>query len=128
MKYEYESITNGIFNFTIPGEGRTVQLFQGSRVIVKKKLAGTYLRLLKLVREIPDEEEISNEEKKTDEVTKTTKQKTKVADKITAVTEIEEVEGKTEEVEVKVEDTITEVGEAEKPTPRKRTRRKKTDS
>jgi hypothetical protein len=133
MKYEYESITNGIFRFTVPGEHRTVELFKGSKVIVPQLLTGNYLRLLKLVREIPDESAIK-QEVKVSEVkktqTKTTTQKAKVADKITAVTETVEVPK--EEVEVEAKDSVVEVKETKvkptaKPTPKRRGRKKKED-
>jgi len=132
MKYEYESITNGIFRFTIPGEHRTVELFRGSKVIVPQKLAGSYLKLLTLVREIEEEVEVVEAPKTPAKKapakkapTKTTAQKAKVADKITAVTETAEVPK--EEVEVETKDTVVEVKETKtKPAPKRR-RKKKED-
>ena len=128
MKYEYESITNGIFRFTIPGEHRTVELFRGSKVIVPQKLAGSYLKLLTLVREIEEEVEVVEAPKKAPAKkapTKTTAQKAKVADKITAVTETAEVPK--EEVAVEAKDTVVEVKETKtKPAPKRR-RKKKED-
>lgn len=122
MKYEYESITPGIFRFTIPGEHRTVELFIGSKVIVDQKLAGSYLKLLKLVKEIPDP--VKKAPAKKAPVKKTTTQKAKVADKITAVTETAEVPS--EEVEVEATDTVVEVVETKtKPAPKRRGRKKK---
>ena len=99
MAYVYESIQNGVFNFTIPGEDRSVQLLKGSRVTVKKKLAGSYLRVLKFVKEVPD--------KKTEavEIEKSTQQKAKVEDKITKVEEV--LESSKDEIEVKIADEIT---------------------
>ena len=130
MKYEYQSITNGIFRFTIPGEHRTVELFKGSKVIVPQLLSGSYLKLLTLVREIEEEVEVVVEKtpaKKTPAkkapVKKTTTQKAKVADKITAVTEAVEVPK--EEVEVETKDTVVEVKETKtKPAPKRRRKNK----
>ena len=123
MKYEYESVTPGIFKFTIPGEHRTVELFIGSRVIVDQKLTGNYLRLLKLIREIPEEKPAETKPKPVPK--KTSKPKAKVEDKITAVKVTEEKPS--EKAEVKVEDTVAEVTEeAEKPAPKRRGRKKKT--
>lgn len=137
MTYVYESIQPGLFNFTIPGEDKTVQLFKGSKVTVKQKLAGGYLRVLKLVEEVADE----TTEAKPAPKKATTKPKAKVEDKITKVEE--KVEAPTETVEVKAEDTIAEVKEEkpaeetpkaeetteapveEKPAPKRRGRRKK---
>ena len=51
MAYIYESITGGVFNFTIPGTDKTVQLFRGSKVTVDVKLPMAYQRVLKLVGE-----------------------------------------------------------------------------
>ena len=117
MKYEYESVTPGIFKFTIPGEHRTVELFNGSKVIVSQPLTGNYLRLLKLVREIPEEKP------KTTPKT-TSKPKAKVADKITAVKVTEEKPS--EKAEVNTEDTVVEAVEvAEKPAPKRRGRKKR---
>ena len=116
MAYIYESIQNGIFRFTIPGENKTVTLFKGSKVLVQQKLSGSYLRVLKLV------EEVNNET-----VNKSTKPKAKVEDKITKVEEVVEVPA--EEIEVKVEDKIIEKEEEtsndEQTTPKRRGRRKK---
>ncbi len=138
MAYEYESVTSGIFKFTIPGENRTVELFLGSKVIVEQKLTGSYLRLLRLVREIPKAVPVVEEKvvakpapkkapAKKAPVKKTTTQKAKVADKITAVTEIEEVPTTTEKVEVETKDVVLEVKETEeKPAPKRRGRKKKT--
>jgi len=138
MKYEYVSITSGIFKFTIPGEHRTVELFKGSKVIVPQLLTGSYLRLLSLVREIQDEPALSPVETVTPKaapkktapkkapVKKTTTQKAKVADKITAVTETVEVPK--EEVAVEATDTVVEVKETKtNPAPKKRVRKKKAD-
>lgn len=119
MAYKYESITNGLFSFTIPGENRTVKLFSGDTVIVEKQLSGTYLKMFKLVEEIKETKK--EEPKKT-----TSKPKAKVADKITSVVETEEVEPKTENVEVKAEDTVKKV-EEEKPAPKRRGRKKKSE-
>jgi hypothetical protein len=140
MAYVYESIQNGLFRFTIPGEDKTVTLFKGSKVTVKQKLTGGYLRVLKLVEEVAEEAPAKKETKKTPAkktTTKkaTTKPKAKVEDKITKVEEV--VETPTEEVEVKAEDTIAEVKEEkpaeetteapaeEKPAPKRRGRRKR---
>lgn len=129
MKYEYESITNGVFRFTIPGEHRTVELFRGSKVIVPQLLTGSYLKLLTLVRTIEDEvvtPPVKKAPVKKAPVKKTTTQKAKVADKITAVTETVEVPK--EEGEVKTKDTVVEVKETKtKPAPKRRGRKKKED-
>lgn len=94
MKYEYMSIIDGIFNFTIPGSGKTVKLFKGSKVVVDTKLAGSYLRVLKLVQEINDPVEVE--------------QITKIEDKIVAVEETIE----NDEVAVVVADSKPVVDEA----------------
>jgi hypothetical protein len=94
MAYIYESTQDGVVNFTIPGEGKTVQLFKGSRVKVKNPLIGGYLRIMRFVKEVPDEPQV--EEVKTEP----TKQQAKVADKIT-------------KVEVKTDDVVTSVKEEE---------------
>lgn len=126
MKYEYESITPGIFRFTIPGEHRTVELFIGSRVIVEQKLSGNYLKLLRLVKEIPDP--VKKAPAKKTAVKKTTTQKAKVADKITAVTETEEVLIEEDEVEVQATDKVVAVKQTKaKPVPKRRGRKKKED-
>ena len=128
MTYEYECITGGVFRFTVPGEGRTVELFRGSKIIVAAPLTGSYLKLLRLVREIPApvvETPIAKvvETPIAKVVAKKATPKAKVADKITAVTEIPEVE--TDEVEVEVNDAVVKVAEkATKPAP-KRTAKKK---
>jgi hypothetical protein len=122
MAYIYESIQSGIFNFTIPGKDKNIQLFRGDKVTVDQKLTGGYLRVLKLVGETED---TPNEIKKT----VTTKPKAKVEDKITEVKEV--IETPTEEVEIKAEDTISEVTETieavvkeETPAPKRRGKRK----
>ena len=143
MAFEYISVTNGVFSFTIPGEGKTVKLFRGDSVIVQKQLTGSYLRTLQFVREIPAVEKTEEPKKETKKPAAkkapakkaTTKQKAKVEDKITAVVETEEVVAPKEEVEVKAEDKVTSVVETpevvetpvedEKPAPKKRGRRKK---
>ena len=98
MAYIYESIQNGIINFTIPETGKTVKLFRGSTVTVEQKLAGGYLRVLKFIGETKDAEVA-------------TKQKAKVADKITKVEEV--VTPVVEVAEVVVEDAVTAVKEDE---------------
>lgn len=113
--YIYESTVNGLFNFTVPGEDRTVQLIRGSQVSVQKQLTGNYLNVLRLVK--------INEDKVEAPAPKPRRAKT--VDKITKVEEV---------VEVKTEDTVTNVKEAEvveeeapkKPAPKRkpRTRRK----
>jgi len=127
MAYEYRSITSGVFSFTIPDpdeeKRKTVKLFKGDTVIVNKQLTGTYLRMLELVREIEEESEKKVVPKKT-----TTKQKAKVEDKITAVTETEDIKTEKETVEVKTGDTVTTVKErSSKPAPKRRGRKKKED-
>lgn len=119
MTYIYESIQPGVFNFTVPGEDKTVTLFKGSKVTVKQKLTGGYLRVLKLVEEVEDEK-VEAPAKKTTK--KATTNKAKVEDKITEIAETVEVPA--EEVEVKVEDTVVEVKE-EKPTTTARKGRRK---
>ena len=116
MAYEYESITNGIFSFTIPGENKTVKLFNGDKVVVKKKLNGTYLKMFKFIREIPEE---------INETKNTSKQKTKIEDKITSVVENETIEPSSEKIEIKAEDKIESVETEEKKQPSKRRGRRK---
>lgn len=109
MAYEYESITNGMFNFSIPGENRTVKLFRGSRVIVENQLSGSYLRVLQFIGEVKN--------------TESTKPKAKIEDKITAVAETVEVPT-VEEVTITAEDVISEVKEeVTAPTPAKKRRK-----
>ena len=98
MAYIYESTQSGIVNFTMPGTGKSVTLFKGSRVTVDQQLAGGYLRVLRLVGETKDAEA-------------STKQKTKVADKIAKVEEV--VTPVAEVVEAKVEDAVSAVKEEE---------------
>jgi hypothetical protein len=98
MAHIYESIQNGVINFTNPGTGKTVSLFKGSRVTVDQKLAGGYLRVLRYIGEASEVETGS-------------KQKAKVADKITKVEEV--VQPVVEAVEAKVEDTVAAVKEEE---------------
>lgn len=95
MAYVYESIQSGIFNFTPPGTDKTVKLLAGSQVVVNQLLTGSYLRVLKFVKEIPDTVEETKVENK---------QQAKVADKITKVEETTDV--KTDSVEVSVSDAI----------------------
>jgi len=123
MAYEYESIISGVFNFTIPGEEKTVKLFIGDKVIVQKQLAGNYLKMLKLIGEIKETDKVVE---KKEPVKKTTKQKAKVADKITKVTEIEtkDIE-ETVTIDIKDEVTTETIEEEAAPTPKKRGRRKK---
>ena len=101
MAYIYESIQNGVVNFTIPGTGKTVKLFRGAKVTVDQKLAGGYLRVLKFVGETVDEvvAEVA------------TKQTAKVADKITKVEEV--VAPVVDVAAVVVEDAVTAVKEEE---------------
>lgn len=132
-KYVYESIQGGLFNFTIPGENKSVQLFKGSKVTLDQQLSGGYLRVLKLVKIIPDEPSKEETPKKV-----TTKPKAKVADKIIKVEEVVEsvkeevvVESKDEVVAVKeeevvVEPQVDEVKEEPKSTPAKKTTTRKT--
>jgi len=102
--YLYESIQSGLFNFTIPGEERTVQLVRGSKVRVKKKLSGSYLNILRLVQTIEDVEA-------TPAPVEEIKIETEVAKPITRMTDrIVKVE---EKVEAKAEDTVTRVKEEE---------------
>ena len=98
MAYIYESIQNGVVKFTDPSTGKTHTLFKGSKVTVEQKLSGGYLRVLSLVGE-------------TKEAEAATKQKAKVADKITKVEEV--VAPVVEAVEAKVEDTVSAVKEEE---------------
>lgn len=97
MAYVYESIQTGLFSFTIPGEDKTVRLLKGSKVTVNQKLSGSYLRVLRLVEEIPDVVVPGN------------KQQAKVEDKITKVEEV--VETPTESVTVEVTDAVTKIEE-----------------
>lgn len=98
MAYIYESTQNGIVNFTMPGTGKSVTLFKGSKVTVDQPLSGGYLRVLRLVGETKDAEA-------------STKQKTKVEDKITKVEEV--VAPGVETAEVTVEDAVSAVKEEE---------------
>lgn len=107
MAYLYESIQNGIFRFTLPGEDKTVTLFKGSTVTVDQKLSGGYLRVLKLVKEIEPEPTVEVETKKA------TVQATKVADKITKVEEVIDVQ---DEVKIETNDTIVEITEEKEST------------
>lgn len=95
MAYIYESIQPGIFSFTIPGVNKTVKLYHGAQVTVEQQLTGSYLRVLKLVKEVQTVEETPVVENK---------QQAKVADKITKVEEVAEV--KTEELAVEVTDSL----------------------
>lgn len=125
MTYEYECTTGGVFRFTVPGENRTVELFRGSKIIVAEKLTGSYLKLLRLVREIPAPEAEKPAPKKP--APKKATPKAKVADKITAVTETPEA--KTDTVEVETKDEVVEVVEKPaKPAPKKRASRKKKEA
>ena len=119
MAYVYESTVTGLFNFTVPGEDRTVQLIRGSKITVKKQLTGNYLNVLRLVKIIEDKVEAPVHVERNPVPRR--KPKAKVADKITKVEE---------NVEVKTEDTVTNVKEAEvveeapvekKPAPRRKT-------
>ena len=104
MAYVYESIQGGIVSFTNPSTGKTITLFKGTKVTVDQKLAGGYLRVLRLVGEVPDE-------KPAVEAKATGNSKAKVADKITKVEEV--AEPVVEKVEVAVEDTVAAVAETE---------------
>ena len=85
MAYIYESIQPGLFNFSIPGQNKTVSLFTGSRVVVENKLTGGLLRVLRFVGETENETTVDNT------ISEATKQKAKVEDKITNVKEIVEI-------------------------------------
>ena len=87
MQYEYISEVNGVFNFSIPGENKTIKLFRGDSVIVKQPLDGNYLRLFKFIKEVEDVkvEDVKVEDVKVD---KKSKQETKISDKITNVVEL----------------------------------------
>lgn len=100
MAYIYESIQNGVFNFTIPGKDKSVKLLKGSRVKVDKKLSGGYLRVLKFIKEVPDKEP----EKVTEVVEKDIKPQAKVEDKIIKVEE--KVESSKEEAKIEVGDDM----------------------
>jgi hypothetical protein len=104
MAYVYESTQTGLFNFTIPGKSKTVTLFKGSKVTVDQKLTGGYLRVLRLVGEVPDVIEPV-----IDEVKSTAKQQAKVEDKITKVEEVADVT--TDTIAVEVEDSVVTVAE-----------------
>jgi hypothetical protein len=69
MAYIYESIQPGLFNFSIPGQNKTVSLFTGSRVVVENKLTGGLLRVLRFVGETENETTVDNT------ITEPTKQK-----------------------------------------------------
>jgi len=122
MAYIYESKVLGMFNFTVPGEDRNVQLVKGMRVTVQKQLHGNYLNALRLVEIVEEAEQNKPVKKKPAPKRKPRTKRAKVTDKITKVEE---------KVEVKTEDTVTKVKEAEvvdeptpKPAPKRRTRRK----
>lgn len=102
MKYIYESTQPGLFNFTIPGEDKTVHLFLGSKVTTTQKLTGGYLRVLKLVEEIDDEI-----------VVDPIQPKAKIEDKIVKVEEIIEP---TDVVKVTSTDSVVEVKDTVEPT------------
>lgn len=95
MQYIYESIQPGLFNFTIPGEDKTVHLFLGSKVTISQKLTGGYLRVLKLIEEIDDEIIIDP-----------IQPKAKIEDKIVKVEEIIE---RLDTIKVTSSDTVVEV-------------------
>ena len=103
MAYIYESIQPGLFNFSIPGQNKTVSLFTGSRVVVENKLTGGLLRVLRFVGETENETTVDNT------ITEPTKQKAKVGDKITNVKEIVEIPK--ENIEIKTDDVLTSVTE-----------------
>jgi len=107
MQYEYISEVNGVFNFSIPGENKTIKLFRGDSVIVKQPLDGNYLRLFKFIKEVEDVkvedvkvedvkvedvkvEDVKVEDVKVEDVKvdKKSKQETKISDKITNVVEL----------------------------------------
>jgi len=98
MAYIYESTQPGLFNFTIPGEDKTVSLLLGSKVSVKNKLSGGYLNVLRFIQEVPDAEE-TNEVQKNE-----SKQQAKIEDKITKVEEV--VDTHNDSVSVEVEDSL----------------------
>jgi len=83
MTYIYESVESGVFNFTIPGEDKKVTLFRGSRVTVKQKLNGAYLKVLRLVQEIEDTPIVATN------TLKSVNSQTKLDDKITKVETID---------------------------------------
>lgn len=103
MAYIYESIQPGLFNFSIPGQNKTVSLFTGSRVVVENKLTGGLLRVLRFVGETENETPVDNT------ISEATKQKAKVEDKITNVKEIVEIPK--ENIEIKTDDVLTSVTE-----------------
>ena len=103
MAYIYESIQPGLFNFSIPGQNKTVSLFTGSKVVVENKLTGGLLRVLRFVGETENETTVDNT------ITEPTKQKAKVEDKITNVKEIVEIPK--ENIEIKTDDVLTSVTE-----------------
>jgi len=113
MAYEYTSVTPGIFSFTIPGENKTVKLFTGDKIIVKKQLTGTYLKMFIFNGEVPDGDELK---------TNKTNPKAKVADKITSVVETEDIQSN-DNIDIEISDAIKEV--EDKPTPKRRGRKKK---
>ena len=103
MAYIYESIQPGLFNFSIPGQNKTVSLFTASRVVVENKLTGGLLRVLRFVGETENETTVDNT------ISEATKQKAKVEDKITNVKEIVEIPK--ENIEIKTDDVLTSVTE-----------------
>lgn len=107
MAYIYESIQTGIFNFTIPGKNKTIQLFLGNRIEVDQLLTGGYLRVLKLVGETVEEVETKEEVETPKKVI--TKPTAKVEDKITEVKEV--IETPKETVDVKATDVVKNVVE-----------------
>lgn len=103
MAYIYESIQPGLFNFSIPGQNKTVSLFTGSRVVVENKLTGGILRVLRFVGETENETTVDNT------ISEASKQKAKVEDKITNVKEIVEIPK--ENIKIKTDDVLTSVTE-----------------
>jgi hypothetical protein len=63
MAYVYRSLVKGIFNFTIPGENKTVTLFKNDEITLKNPLNGTYLRVFEFVKEIKDDVEVDEKTK-----------------------------------------------------------------
>lgn len=100
MKYVYESTQPGLFNFTIPGENKTIHLFLGSKVTVNQKLSGGYLRVLKLVEEIEEDIIVEDENNQPS---------AKIEDKITQVIEMDDI--KKDNIVVASSDTIINITE-----------------
>lgn len=118
MTYIYESIESGVFNFTIPGEDKRVTLFRGSRVTVKQKLNGAYLKVLRLVQEIEDAPVVVTNN------LKSVNSQTKLDDKITKVETIDIPHNETLQTVVSDDVVVNETENTTQPTVKRSTKKK----